>query len=183
VFNMLNAKYFIVSENEVQQNPEANGNAWFVRDLMIAKNANEEILALSNLKTKSEVVIRENEIDNNFVLNNSTPIDSLASIKLSKYAINELVYESESKQNEFAVFSEIYYKNGWKSYIDGKEVSHKRVNYVLRGMEIPSGKHTITFKFEPKVIQRGKTMSLICYAFLFLIPVGWFYFEKKKKNV
>jgi len=181
IFNMLNAKYFIVSPEEVQQNPEANGNAWFVNNLKIAKNANEEILALSNLKTKSEVVICESELNNDFVLNTTKAIDSMATIQLSKYTINELTYESESKNNEFAVFSEIYYKDGWKSYVDGKEAPHIQVNYVLRGIEIPSGKHTITFKFEPKVIQQGKTMSLICYALLFLIPIGWFYFEKKKK--
>jgi len=186
VFNMLNAKYFIVSEDEVQQNPEINGNAWFVNSLRVAKHANEEILALSILKTKEEVVIRDKELDlykNDFVLNDKNlAIDSTATIQLAKYSINELVYKSDTKNKAFAVFSEIYYKDGWKSYIDGKEVPHIRVNYVLRGMQIPSGKHTITFKFEPRVIQQGKTISLMCYAFLFILPIGWFFYDKKKSN-
>ena len=78
------------------------------------------------------------------------------------------------------VFSEIFYKEGWNAYLDGELVPHYRVNYVLRGMKIPAGNHKIEFKFEPKVIQQGKTVSLISYALLLLISVGWFFYEHKK---
>ena len=181
VFNMLNAKYFIVNEKEVQQNPEANGNAWFVNTIKKVATANEEIIGLSNLKTKEEAIYKESggEIKDFKV---SKQIDSAATIKLDTYNISELSYTSNSTENQFAVFSEIYYKDGWKSFIDGKEVPHYRVNYVLRGMEIPAGKHTIVFKFQPKVIQQGRIVSLFCYGLLFLIPFGWFYVDKKKKT-
>ena len=84
------------------------------------------------------------------------------------------------RSNQFAVFSEIYYKDGWNAYIDGEYVNHIRVDYVLRGLEIPAGKHTIEFKFEPSVIQTGSTISLVSYVLLLLIPIGWLFIEKKK---
>lgn len=178
VLNMLNAKYFIVGENDVQENPAINGNAWFVEKLYSVSSADEEIQALSSINTKTEAIFKKGLDHEN--INLSIEKDSTATILLEKYIINELVYKSESVKDQFAVFSEIYYKEGWKSYVDGKETPHYRVNYVLRGMEVPGGKHTITFKFEPSVIQQGKVISLCSYALLLLIPIGWFYFEKKK---
>ena len=74
------------------------------------------------------------------------------------------------------------YKNGWNAYLDGKLVPHTRVNYVLRGMHIPKGKHQIVFKFEPQVIEKGSLITLSSYGLLFLIPIGWFFIEKRKKK-
>ena len=91
-----------------------------------------------------------------------------------------LQYESSSDLDQFAVFSEIYYKDGWNAYIDGELKPHYRVNYILRAMEIPAGKHIIEFKFEPKVLQIGSTISFISYAFFFFIPLAWLYFNKNK---
>ena len=84
-------------------------------------------------------------------------------------------------KHQFAVFSEIYYKDGWNAYVDGKLTPYFRVNYVLRGMEIPAGKHTIEFKFEPTIIEKGNTITLASYFLLLIIPIGWFFYEKKKK--
>ena len=81
---------------------------------------------------------------------------------------------------QLAVFSEIYYKNGWKAYIDDVETDIFPVNYVLRAIEVPSGEHQIEFKFEPTVIKKGNNITLISYALLFLIPIVWFVTEKKK---
>jgi uncharacterized membrane protein YfhO len=101
---------------------------------------------------------------------------------LTNYALDHLIYESSAKENQFAVFSEIYYKDGWNAYINGELKPHSRVNYVLRGMEVPAGNNTIEFRFEPKVIQTGGTISLISYVFLLLIPFGWFFYEKRKNQ-
>ena len=76
----------------------------------------------------------------------------------------------------------MFYKNGWKAYIDGEEASIIRANYVLRALVVPKGEHQIEFKFEPKVIKTGNTITLASYALLILIPFGWFFMEKKKKN-
>ncbi len=182
VLNMLNTKYFIYEvENQrasLQKNPYSNGNAWFVNSIKIVENANEEILALDSLNTKSEAVIDKRFVADNFQVNYAK--DSVANIKLTSYKANELFYESNTTTNQFAVFSEIYYKDGWNVYIDGNLVPHHRVNYVLRGMEIPKGKHIIVFKFEPQVIENGNSITLISYLLLLIIPAGWFFVIKRK---
>ena len=183
IFNMLNVKYFIIpvdnGKEEAQQNPDANGNAWFVNEVQYVKTANEEIKALDSLNTKKVAILKDHN-SYGFEDSRKYDIDSLATIKLTKYSLNALSYESFSNQNGFAVFSEIYYKDGWNAYIDGELKPHLNVNYVLRGLEIPAGKHSIEFRFEPKVIQTGSTISLLSYVFLLLIPLGWFFYDKNK---
>ena len=185
VLNMLNTKYFIVPDDkgslQAQRNPDANGNAWFVNTVKVVDTANEEIQALDTLNTKTEAVLRSNEVNNSGFKTNFK-IDSIATIKLLKYDVTRLTYKSKTATKQFAVFSEIYYKNGWNAYIDGKLTPHYRVNYVLRGMQIPAGNHTIEFKFEPKVIQQGKIISLSSYLLLVLITLGWCFYEEKKKR-
>ena len=88
------------------------------------------------------------------------PQDSLTSISLSNYQPNHLIYESNTNNGGFVVFSENYYEHGWQAYIDGSPTDHIRVNYVLRGMQVPTGKHTIEFKFEPNVIKTGSNIAL-----------------------
>lgn len=181
VYNMLNVKYFIIpgddGEEVAQQNPDANGNAWFVKNIKYVQTADQEIRALDSTLTKSTVVVNENNIHKK--INFSTEVDSLAYIRLTEYSLNSLTYETSSKFDEFSVFSEIYYKNGWNAYIDGELQPYTNVNYILRGMEIPKGEHIIKFKFEPSVIKTGSTISLISYALMLLIPLSCFFYFKK----
>ena len=183
VINMLNTKYIIGTnekgEQVLEKNRNANGNAWFVQELKFVSSANEEIKALDSLNTKNIAIIRDDyasDIKNNYV------IDSIATIKLTDYKVNSLSYQSNSTFNQFAVFSDMYYNEGWNAYIDGKLTNHMRVNYVLRGMEIPAGSNTIEFKFEPRIIKKGNTITLVSYALLFLISIGWFLISRKRKN-
>ena len=181
VYNMLNTKYFIIPGDNgkvmAQQNPDANGNAWFVKNINYVQTADQEIRALDTIQTKNTAIVNENNIHKK--INFSLEVDSLAYIKLTEYSLNSLTYETSSKFDEFSVFSEIYYKNGWKSYIDGELQPYTNVNYVLRGMEIPKGEHIIKFKFEPSVIKKGSIISLISYALMVLIPISWFFYFKK----
>ena len=182
MLNMLNVKY-IVFPNQgkpaLQLNPEANGNAWFIDKINFVNSADEEMKALSSLKTKEETVIRK---DDSVLTDSVFEKDSTATIQLTRYDVTSLTYQVNTSKQQFAVFSEIYYKNGWNAYIDGKLSPHYRVNYVLRGMEIPSGKHTVEFKFEPTVIKNGNAITLTSYFLLLIIPVGWFFLEKKRKK-
>ena len=180
VLNMLNTKYIIYPDNEnranVQLNGGANGNAWFVTNLELVDSANEEIKALDSLDSRTTAVIRSEFGE---VLANNYMMDSTAIISLVKYSPNELSYKSSSSSDQMAVFSEIYYKHGWKAYVDGAETEIYPVNYVLRAIEIPTGEHEIEFKFEPAVIKNGNRISLISYGLLLLIPIGWFLMSKK----
>lgn len=185
VLNMLNTKYIIGADENRQPkldvNSNANGNAWFVQNLKYINSADGEIKMLDSINTKTTAVFNGDESSEYFLSENqSFKIDSLATINLVGYQINHLKYDSNNSNIGFAVFSEMYYANGWNAYIDGKLTNHIRVDYVLRGLEIPAGKHTIEFKFEPSVIQTGSTISLVSYVLLLLIPIGWVYIEKKK---
>lgn len=187
VLNMLNTKYFIVADQsgieQVQQNPDVNGNVWFVDTVKLVKSVNEEMRALDSLNTKTTAVLNISNLSE--MKNFSILKDETAKIQLEKYDVTELTYQSSAQKEQFAVFSEIFYDKGWNSYIDNKLVPHYNVNYVLRGMKIPAGNHTILFKFEPKVIQKGGLISLSSYGLLLFIAVGWIFYERKKatKNV
>ena len=134
---------------------------------------------MDSLDTKKKVVL--NQVFESNLNQFSFQSDTLAKIELQSYKANEMNYKSVSTIDQLAVFSEIYYEDGWNAYIDGQLVPHMRANYVLRSLLIPAGEHDIVFKFEPKVIATGNMISLISYGFLILIPLGWYLRERKKK--
>ncbi|GAA4301592.1 YfhO family protein [Aestuariibaculum suncheonense] len=187
VLNLLNTKYIIAQDKEGQMfpyvNDEANGNAWFIESFKTVDNPNDEILALDKLDNKKQAVL--NTVDFGKTFKKEIPnytVDSTASITLVEQQPNYLKYQSDNNHNGFAVFSEIYYGNGWKTFIDGEEASHIRVDYTLRGMEIPKGKHTIEFKFDPDVVKTGSTITLAGSLIFALLLVGGLFYEFKKKQ-
>ncbi|WP_445716626.1 YfhO family protein [Flavobacterium sp.] len=194
VLNMLNVKYVIQSDENGQklalQNPAANGNAWFVEKVKLVNSANEEMKALDSLDNKNVAII-SNQSDSKSVSNSKSYSkacqkkvfvkDSLASIQLVSYKPNQLKYVSNNSNEGFAVFSEMYYQNGWKATIDGKEAQIMNVNYVLRGLQIPAGKHTIEFKFEPEVVKTGSNIALMSSIGMLLLIGAGVYLERKKK--
>ena len=186
VLDMLNTKYLLFpddkGETQVQLNDASNGNAWFVENLRFVASENEEMQALDSLDSKNTAVLNDTEFETQFKLKETLKYerDSIATIQLTNYDVTKLVYQTDATKEQFAVFSEIYYKDGWNAYIDEVLTPHFRVNYVLRGMEIPAGVHQVVFQFEPSVIKKGKLISLIAYGLLLLLPVGWFFYKKKR---
>lgn len=163
VFNMLNTKYFMMNDPNTRQpvaqlNPGANGPAWFVKNIHFVKNADDEMRALDSISTKDNVIIKEE-------FRSSIPFqpqfDSAATIQVVKYANDTIVYKTSARTNQFAVLSEIYYPRGWNAFIDGKKVEYLKVNYLLRGMPVPAGDHTIEFRFEPPAYKLGNQIGLI----------------------
>ena len=187
VLNMLNVKYVIQSDENGQKlalaNPAANGNAWFVEKIKFVNSANEEMKALDSLDNKKVAVINNPDFGPFFkpVFKKDYVVDSLAQIKLVSYKPNYLKYVSNNSNEGIAIFSEMYYENGWNVYINGERDSMLRANYVLRGLQIPAGKHTIEFKFEPKVVKTGSTIALISSIGMLLLIGAGVYFERKKK--
>ncbi len=182
VLEMLNTKYIVVEDEAGKitastnyTNP--NGNAWFVSELNKLKTANAEILALDSLQTKIKAVTTSSELKSE-----RFKVDSTSAIRLVSHQPNYLKYKSNNTNEGFAVFSEIYYGNGWISLIDGKEVPHYLVNYALRGMPIPSGTHDIEFKFEPRVVQTGSMISLVSSILVGLLIFGGIYLIIRKKQ-
>ncbi|MGB3152049.1 MAG: YfhO family protein [Maribacter sp.] len=174
VFNMLNVKYVVRQDEEGNsfpiENPNANGNAWFINNLKQVSSADEEIMALDSLNTKMTAVVNTGKFKN--INRFDYQVDSTAYINLTDFKPNHLTYASSNPNAGVAVFSEMYYGNGWNAYIDGKLSGHFRVNYVLRALKIPEGKHTIEFKFEPKVVEQGSKITLASTALLGLILLG-----------
>ncbi len=183
--NMLNTKYIIGQGGNgqlgVQQNPDALGNAWFVEDIKMVANANEEIDAINGLDPDSIAIVNKEFSD---YINNLNPSKN-GTIKLLTYAPNELIYTSNTNSEQLAVFSEVWYgpDKGWQAYIDDQPVDHIRANYLLRAMKIPAGEHEIRFEFQPKSFSVGSTISLICSLILFLLigVAGYSYFRKSKE--
>lgn len=185
VLDMLNVKYVIVPTGQGEVpivNPFVNGNAWFVEKVKFVSSADEEMKALDNLDTKKIVVVNTliNE-GQDFKGSESIAKDSTSSIQLTSYKPNQLKYVSNNTSAGFAVFSENYYKNGWKATIDGEEAKIYQVNYVLRGLQIPAGKHTIEFKFEPQVVKTGSTIALFSAIGMLLLIAAGIYFGNKNK--
>lgn len=187
VLDMLNVKYIIQTDDKGEEvasmNPAANGNAWFVKELKMVPNSDAEMKALDKLDNKNVAVINEYEFGAWFKNDPHTfSVDSTATINLVLNKPNHLIYSSNNKNEGFAVFSEMYYKNGWNATIDGKSENILRVDYALRGLNIPAGKHTIEFKFEPQVVKTGSTIALVSSIGMLLLLIGGVYFENKKKK-
>jgi len=186
VLNMLNTKYFIVSPKEgqspmAQMNPEHCGSAWFVPEFKIVANADEESKSLEKFNPRVTAFIDQRFKDKigNFKIN----YDSVATIQLTKYDANYLVYKSKCATDQLCVMSEIYYEKGWNAYVDGKLTPHWRCNYVLRSMIVPAGNHTIEFKFEPVIYKTGETISLASSSIMLLLFFGALiipFFRKQK---
>lgn len=188
VFNMLNTKYFTMPAQQqggqpmVQQNPDACGNAWFVKEFKIVANADTEMKALDKFNPKQTAFIDKRYEEQLAGL--KIAFDSTAnSIKLTDYKLNLMTYESNAKTDQLAIFSEIFYRGNldWKAYVDGVYKPHFRADYILRGMVVPAGKHKIEFKFEPESVAKGGKIDLIASILMVGLLGLAVFFEVKKK--
>lgn len=173
VLNMLNTKYFIFPAGQQRQtvpilNPHAYGNAWFVNKVQYVNNANEEIDALDSIIPTETAVVDARFKD---VLKGTMESykDSLSSIRLTSYTPNRLTYETNNAQDGIAVFSEIYYPDGWHVTIDGQPAELARADYILRTMYVPAGQHTIEMRFDPTSLH---VTEGIAYGALALLVIG-----------
>ena len=165
VINMLNTKY-IITRQGVIPNPDALGNAWFVNNVQFVPTPDDESAALNTIDLRTTAVADEQFRE---VLSCTTQPSAADEIILTEYKPNALTYRATTSADRVAVFSEIYYPEGWHIYVDGKEIRLGRVNYVLRAAVIPAGDHTIVMKFVPNELGIDK-WSYAC-AILLLIMV------------
>jgi phage shock protein PspC (stress-responsive transcriptional regulator) len=184
ILNMLNTKYILMDKSKAPiVNNQANGNAWFVSKVILANNANEEMKALKGFDSKNSVVVNGKETSgftNELGKQTKQPTDKIV---LTKYGTNQLTYNSDSKTSLPAVFSEIWYPEGWNCYIDGKKTDKIfRANYILRGAIIPAGKHKIEWKFEPTSYATGESLSLFSSILLLLLFGGVSFISLSKKE-
>jgi Bacterial membrane protein YfhO len=183
VLDMLNTKYIIQKDRagatqQYQKNEGALGPCWLVKQVVFVKDADAEMKAIDDFNPKDTAFVQES-------FKASVPFmpqyDSAAKIQLVKNDNDVVTYTSDAATNQFAVFSEIYYKAGWKALVDGKETPIVKVNYVLRGLALPAGKHNIEFRFEPPRLLMGKKLALIGLL-ITLVFLGLWIFTTVRKN-
>ncbi len=181
--NMLNAKYIIGavpaqegSRLALVENPNRLGNAWFVNQLKVVDDANQEIKALAKIDPSKTVVVRKEDLDQ---LQKNYSKSNGDQIRLKSYLPNKLVYEYKASAESFVVFSEIYYDKGWNAYLNGEKLPFYKVNYILRGMPLPSGEGELVFKFEPSSYALGEKVSWASSIILVLL-FGMVIYQKFK---
>jgi len=180
VVNMMNTKYVITGNiaTDTLSNPQALGNVWFVKGIEYKKGPAEVMSSLSSFNPKDTAIVEEK--DKNAELSGLS-FDSTATIQLVNNKNDEVNYTSNSSQKQLAVFSEVYYKLGWKAYIDNVETPIYKANYVLRSLVVPAGKHDIRFEFKPTSVNAAQKASIFASALLWLVVLGGL-FQWIRKN-
>jgi hypothetical protein len=180
VLNMLNTRYVITGDAKqpVQRNPGALGNAWFVSEVKTVSSPDEEMEALGTLSPATVAVIDASK----FPQQKAATYDITGStISLTAYSPDELKYRYTAAKDGLAVFSEVYYAEGWQAFIDGKPAPILRADYVLRARNVPAGTHTIDFRCEPKSYAIGNGVSLAASIALFLVIAGAIVYAVRRK--
>jgi hypothetical protein len=180
VLNMLNTRYIMAGpqRKQVLKNPRALGNAWLVSNVEQVSSSNEEIDALNAIDPETTAVVHTGdfpEVKGNY--------NNQGSIKLTDYKPNELTYAADVSGEALAVFSEIYYEDGWKVTIDGDPASYLRVNYFLRGVKLPAGEHTVVFTFKPQTYYAGSQVMLVSSILVLVILIGGLAYELRRKLI
>ena len=181
LFNSLNVKYLIGKDEQNQdllyENPDALGNAWSVDSLIVLNNPDELLSKLKDIDISKVALGLENTIPKD--LPKSFDSEDLIKIEKIKNSSSNLIYNYNSLSEQLIVFSEIYYPSGWEVYIDGKKSNYFDLNYLLRGMLLPKGKHTIEFNFSPKIVKTGINIRIITIIITFSLIAFMLYKEDK----
>ena len=183
-FSMLNAKYIITQggqngQPQAQRNPDACGNAWSVQNIQLVPNADAEMAALTSFNPKSTAIIDTRYSDYLGGKTNYAP----AKARLTSYDPKHLEYSVEGG-DAFIVFSELFYEgagNDWQAYLDGVPVAHIRVNYLLRGLTVPAGKHEVVFEYAPKSHYTGQKINYAGSGIILLL-LFWMGFKQVRER-
>jgi uncharacterized membrane protein YfhO len=167
-------------EPMAQRNPGALGNAWFVNHVKMVENADEEIAAIAKFNPRDTVIVDKRYAS--LINKKDWQRDSGDVIKLTNYKADELLYSYNVANDQLTVFSEVHYDKGWNAYVDDKLVPHFRANYLLRGMVLPSGKHTLAFKFEPEAYTKGESIALAGSFLLFAFAALCIFMQMKSSG-
>ena len=165
--SMLNTKYIIFNqegEKQIFKNEFSSGSAWFVKENINVSDDDQEIKSLDTLNYKEISVSQSFESKKYY--------NSTSSIVVVEKKSDYIRYDVSSDDTGLIIFSEIFYPKGWKAYINDQEVTIERFNYILRGLEVPKGKHSLEFVFDPTIVKLSSNISLFStLGFVFIILV------------
>lgn len=181
LFNSLNVKYLIGkdenNQDQLYQNPDAYGNAWGIDSIILVDSPDELLNKLKDTDLRRVGVVLNKSIPTDISLKyNSSDLIKIEKIKNSS---SHLTYKFESLSDQMIVFSEIYYPSGWEVYLDGFKSNYFDINYLLRGMLIPKGEHTVEFYFSPKIVKTGINIRIITIIITFSLIAFLIYKENK----
>ena len=185
IYNMFNMKYLITQNGQKQVNTNALGNAWFVQNYKVVPDGDTEIAELGNIAPRQTALIQSSYAEQ---LNGWQPsFDSLATIKLTSYHPDEMVYTYSASKDQLAVFSEIYYPSskGWKLYLNDEPMSDiLKVNFLFRGAKLPAGTNQkLVMKFEPKSYKLGEIIAIISGLLAILLTIGGAYLYFRSQSL
>jgi len=174
IINMLNIKYIIVQNQQngqamlIPNADSAYGHCWLVKHVKVVNDRVAAITDIGSTNLKDTAIV-----DKSFAQSITQPQpDSASYIRMTKFDNDAIEYEASCNGPQFAVFSEIYYPKGWNAYVDGKKTDYVNANYVLRGLSVPAGKHTIKFVFEPESVKKGRSIMFAASILVLLIFAG-----------
>lgn len=181
ILNMLNTKYIVVQDPQTGQpglitNPDAFGPCWLVKNVQLAEDKVAAIKAIGMVNLKDTAIV-EKSFSKLIV---QPQWDSASSVRMTKFDNDAVEYEANCNGPQFAVFSEVYYPLGWNAYLDGKKTEYCNVNYILRGMSLPAGKHSIRFVFEPESVKKGKSMMFMASVLILFALLGGLFMHFRK---
>jgi hypothetical protein len=179
LFNSLNVKYLIGknedNQDQLYQNPDAYGNAWAIDSIVLADTHDELLGRLKDTDLRRVGLVLNKSIPAQISLKyNSSDLIKIEKIKNSS---SHLTYQFESLSDQLIVFSEIYYPSGWEVYVDGVKSDYFDIDYLLRGMLVPKGEHTIEFYFSPKIVKTGINIRIITIIITFSLIAFLIYKE------
>lgn len=181
LFNSLNVKYLISkdenNEDKLYQNPNVLGNAWSVDSLITTETADDLLIKLKETDISKVALSINNSIPSS--ISRKYNSGDLVKIEKTKISSSHITYDFESLSDQLIVFSEIYYPSGWEVYIDNIKSEYFDVNYILRGMVIPSGVHKIDFYFSPSIVKTGINIRILAIIITFSLIVYMVYKNNK----
>ena len=183
VLNMLNVKYVLYTDEDTQKvliNPEAQGVAWPVDSLLVASNDDEALQRLKDIDISHKAVLSEKALPADFPM--PKEIDTTFQISLTQFRPDSLQYTYRAEKDQLVVFSESYYKNGWKARVNGNEIPLIRVNHLLRAAWLPANANTVTFTFEPGVIAQGTRIRWASLLVFFICVGGGMWYQNRHKS-
>jgi len=184
ILNMLNVRYIIYTDQktnvpQLAPNPYANGSCWLVKSVKLVQGPVQELQDIGTTHLKDTAIVQQS-FSSQVV---QPQWDSLATIKLAKFDNDTMRYSFNSSKPQFAIFSEVYYPFGWNAYIDGKKTAYCKADYVLRGLSIPAGQHSIEFIFEPSTFKRSVNIAYIASFLILIFFVGGIVMQLRRDKV
>lgn len=187
VLDMLDTKYLITRSGEVVARPSANGAAWFVEKTVAAESAKRELEMLGEVDLKRTAIVSEPVQTAGETLGTGETHETgetlgTGEIALTEYRPNCLKYEYTADGEAVAVFSEIYYPDGWTMYVDGVETSYFRADYILRAAQLPAGRHTVEWRFRAPMWGLSGGITLVCSILIFIALITTVIYYGKKQR-